>query len=119
MNTKNNGDDNTRIVVEHYQFMNSIPQTRVGTEKVVVQNSRTAQNMERNSLIRADIEKVIMDLMNLQDDLIEKYCSVEAPARQTTRDVWEMHRRFTLITSSLRRLKANFIPAVADHPNTI
>lgn len=77
---------------------------------MTIQNSKTPRVMERNSNIRAEIEKAIMQMNNLQDDLIEKYLFNDDDVERGKREMWELRRRFTMITSGLRRLKDDFIP---------
>lgn len=77
---------------------------------MTIQNGNTPRAMERNSNIRAEIEKAIMQMNNLQDDLIEKYLFNDDDIERGKREMWELRRRFTMITSGLRRLKDEFIP---------
>lgn len=75
---------------------------------------KTTRELEYNSDRRAEIEKIIMELMNLQDDLVEKFISVERVERATTRDAWELRRRFSIVASSLRRHKEHFVAAIPE-----
>lgn len=75
---------------------------------------KTTRELEYNADRRAEVEKIIMELMNLQDDLVEKFISVERVERATTRDAWELRRRFSIVASSLRRHKEHFVAAIPE-----
>lgn len=93
-------------------FMKVVQVYNLGDRKLSEISMKTSRDMDKNSLIRAEIEHIIMEMNNLQDDLIEKYCSTESAVRRGTRDVWDLQRRFTMLTSRLRRLKQSFIPGI-------
>ena len=93
-------------------FLKVVQVYNLGDKQLSETTLKTSRDMDKNSLIRAEIEHVIMEMNNLQDDLIEKYCSPESAVRRGTRDVWDLRRRFTMLTSRLRRLKQSFIPGI-------
>lgn len=68
----------------------------------------------RDSDIRRAIETTIMDLNNLQDDLVESFMNGYIKDGLRSRQVWDMRRRFSIMTSRLRRLKAMFTPGMAE-----
>lgn len=64
---------------------------------------------EKNAEIREDIEKVIMLLNNLQDDIIDEYLFLDEDIERSRNDMKELRRRFGIISSRLRILKDDFI----------
>lgn len=62
---------------------------------------------EKNAEIREDIEKVIMLLNNLQDDIIDEYLFLDEDIERSRNDMKELRRRFGIISSRLRILKGS------------
>lgn len=96
------------FIVESYKFVNSPSVTQSSSSSQVYHR----QQSEKNSFARNEIEKIIMDVNNLQDDLIEKFYGNSDKTDESVRGVWDLQRRFSIITSSLRRLKSEFIPGI-------
>lgn len=68
----------------------------------------------RDADMRRAIETTIMDLNNLQDDLVETFMKGHIKDGLRSRQVWDMRRRFSIMTSRLRRLKAMVTPGMAE-----
>jgi hypothetical protein len=65
---------------------------------------------ETNRQLREDIEKIIMNVNNIQDDFIDEYLFNGLDVENDKKKAYEIRRRFSIITSALRRLKEGFIP---------
>lgn len=67
------------------------------------------KHREKNIEIREDIERVIMLINNLQDDIIDDYLFLDNDIERSRNDMKELRRRFGIISARLRVLKDDFI----------
>lgn len=69
----------------------------------------SVRQREKNIEVREDIEKIIMMINILQDDIIDDYLFSDNDLERSKKEMFELRRRFGIISSRLRMLKDDFI----------